>query len=212
MMKAIISGFPQAVAADVSRFLALVLPEAARVAIVEPAGLAGALATVDTLICQPHPDIIAQVEDAAADHPDRLLIWLRPADGLSPLPNWPRTQVIALPCHVSQIADALNRMTAGLLPINGQWQLDVARAALVPRGDTQPVITLTEKEAALLAALIQAAPEPVPRETLLADIWQYQEGVDTHTLETHIYRLRSKLADMADVRIINNDDGYCFQH
>lgn len=52
------------------------------------------------------------------------------------------------------------------------------------------IVRLTDKEAALLAYLAQAV-EPVPREELLAAVWGYDGRIDTHTLETHIYRLRS---------------------
>lgn len=56
---------------------------------------------------------------------------------------------------------------------------------------------LTEKESALLHCLCQSD-QAVPRETLLATVWGYESGVDTHTLETHIYRLRRKLACLDD--------------
>lgn len=52
---------------------------------------------------------------------------------------------------------------------------------------------LTEKETAILRFLYRAAGQTVPRETLLREVWGYSEGVSTHTLETHIYRLRQKI-------------------
>ena len=53
-------------------------------------------------------------------------------------------------------------------------------------------IHLTEKETAILRYLYRAG-ETVPRETLLQEVWGYNSGVTTHTLETHIYRLRQKI-------------------
>jgi DNA-binding response OmpR family regulator len=53
-------------------------------------------------------------------------------------------------------------------------------------------IELTEKEALLFKALIGSDGE-ISREELLKTVWGYAEGVDTHTLETHIHRLRNKL-------------------
>jgi DNA-binding response OmpR family regulator len=54
-------------------------------------------------------------------------------------------------------------------------------------------IRLTEKETAILRYLYRAGEQPVTRETLLSEVWGYNSGVTTHTLETHIYRLRQKI-------------------
>ena len=54
---------------------------------------------------------------------------------------------------------------------------------------------LTEKETAILARLARARGEVVAREVLLREIWGYSPAVDTHTLETHIHRLRRKIED-----------------
>ena len=54
-------------------------------------------------------------------------------------------------------------------------------------------VRLTEKETAILRLLYRAGQKPVTRETLLQEVWGYNSGVTTHTLETHIYRLRQKV-------------------
>jgi DNA-binding response OmpR family regulator len=54
-------------------------------------------------------------------------------------------------------------------------------------------VRLTEKETAILRFLYRAGQKPVTRETLLQEVWGYNSGVTTHTLETHIYRLRQKV-------------------
>jgi DNA-binding response OmpR family regulator len=54
-------------------------------------------------------------------------------------------------------------------------------------------VRLTEKEAAILKFLYRAGGRPVPRTVLLNDVWGYNSNVTTHTLETHIYRLRQKI-------------------
>lgn len=59
-------------------------------------------------------------------------------------------------------------------------------------------IALTDKEVEILVCLSRYAPEAVSRESLLKNVWRYQEGVDTHTLETHIYRLRQKMEKSAE--------------
>jgi DNA-binding response OmpR family regulator len=67
---------------------------------------------------------------------------------------------------------------------------------------------LTEKEAAILRFLHRAERQPVPRETLLRDVWGYNANVTTHTLETHIYRLRQKIEDdPTDARLLVTDAG-----
>jgi DNA-binding response OmpR family regulator len=54
-------------------------------------------------------------------------------------------------------------------------------------------IRLTEKEAAILKFLYRAGAKPVARQILLNEVWGYNAAVTTHTLETHIYRLRQKI-------------------
>lgn len=53
-------------------------------------------------------------------------------------------------------------------------------------------VRLTDKETSILKYLYRAA-KSVPREELLAEVWGYNAGVTTHTLETHVYRLRQKI-------------------
>ena len=54
-------------------------------------------------------------------------------------------------------------------------------------------ITLTEKETLILKTLVRAKPNDVSKEQLLTEVWGFQPDLTTHTLETHIYRLRQKL-------------------
>ena len=54
-------------------------------------------------------------------------------------------------------------------------------------------IRLTEKEVAILKFLYRAGSNPVTRQVLLDEVWGYNASVTTHTLETHIYRLRQKI-------------------
>lgn len=77
--------------------------------------------------------------------------------------------------------------------------------------DTEKVgkkVRLTEKETAILKYLLRAGTKPVPREILLAEVWGYNAGVSTHTLETHIYRLRQKIErDPGVARLLITDPG-----
>src|ERR671929_151136 len=54
-------------------------------------------------------------------------------------------------------------------------------------------IRLTEKEVSILKYLYRAGEKPIARDVLLREVWGYNAGVTTHTLETHIYRLRQKI-------------------
>jgi len=59
--------------------------------------------------------------------------------------------------------------------------------------DKDRKIRLTEKETNILKFLYRANDKVVPRDVLLHEVWGYNAGVTTHTLETHIYRLRQKI-------------------
>ena len=54
-------------------------------------------------------------------------------------------------------------------------------------------IRLTEKETAILKYLYRSGERKITRDVLLSEVWGYNSGVTTHTLETHIYRLRQKI-------------------
>ncbi|MGE0223764.1 MAG: response regulator transcription factor [Acetobacteraceae bacterium] len=74
---------------------------------------------------------------------------------------------------------------------------------LLTDGSSRRRVKLTEKEAAILRFLYQANERPINRETLLDKVWGYNAGVTTHTLETHIYRLRQKVEnDPKDFRLL----------
>ncbi|MBY0423563.1 MAG: response regulator transcription factor, partial [Parvularculaceae bacterium] len=59
--------------------------------------------------------------------------------------------------------------------------------------DQDKKIRLTEKETSILKYLYRAGGRPVTRDVLLDEVWGYNSGVTTHTLETHVYRLRQKI-------------------
>lgn len=69
-------------------------------------------------------------------------------------------------------------------------------------------IRLTEKEAAILKYLYRAGGRPVGRQILLNEVWGYNSAVTTHTLETHIYRLRQKIEpDPSNARLLVTEGG-----
>ena len=69
-------------------------------------------------------------------------------------------------------------------------------------------VRLTEKETNILKYLYRAGAKAVSREELLAEVWGYNAGVTTHTLETHIYRLRQKIEpEPSQARLLLTDAG-----
>ena len=70
-------------------------------------------------------------------------------------------------------------------------------------------ITLTEKEIQLLELFLKNK-KPISKDKILSSVWNYSSDADTHTVETHIYRLRKKINDkFSDENfIVNTKDGY----
>ena len=76
------------------------------------------------------------------------------------------------------------------------------------QGDDGGKIRLTEKETAILKFLLRASGEVVSRDTLLNEVWGYNAGVTTHTLETHVYRLRQKIeANPSNAELLVTEPG-----
>jgi DNA-binding response OmpR family regulator len=81
-------------------------------------------------------------------------------------------------------------------------------AKILVNAETDRKIHLTEKETAILKYLYRMGDRPVPRDVLLDEVWGYNAGVTTHTLETHIYRLRQKVEpDPGNVQILVTEPG-----
>ena len=88
----------------------------------------------------------------------------------------------------------------------GSYEFRPAAKLLID--EAQKKIRLTEKETNILKYLYRAGEKPVSREELLAEVWGYNAGVTTHTLETHIYRLRQKIEpDPANAKLLLTEAG-----
>tara|TARA_Y200000002_G_scaffold14729_1_gene11752 strand:+ start:1628 stop:2233 length:606 start_codon:yes stop_codon:yes gene_type:complete len=70
-------------------------------------------------------------------------------------------------------------------------------------------IILTEKEVQLLELFLNSK-KPISKDNILSFVWNYSSDADTHTVETHIYRLRKKISEkfLDEKFILNNKDGY----
>ncbi len=124
-----------------------------------------------------------------------------------PIPVLQLTLPVALPAWLSAVRRCMAAAQAADVMLDEGWIFSLSQRHL--QHDEQ-IISLTDKEAELLAVLLGTAPEAVAKERLLALVWGYGAGVDTHTLETHIYRLRGKLAQLgaAAAEILTSADGY----
>jgi len=68
-------------------------------------------------------------------------------------------------------------------------------AKLLTHGESKKKVRLTEKETSILKYLYRSGDAVVGRDKLLGEVWGYNAGVTTHTLETHVYRLRQKIEE-----------------
>ena len=81
-------------------------------------------------------------------------------------------------------------------------------AKLLVHGESKKKVRLTEKETAILKYLYRSGNAVVGRDTLLGEVWGYNAGVTTHTLETHVYRLRQKIeTDPSNATILVTEPG-----
>ncbi len=88
----------------------------------------------------------------------------------------------------------------------GPYEFRPSMKLLVTSDDKK--IRLTEKETNILKYLYRAGPKAVGREELLEEVWGYNSGVTTHTLETHVYRLRQKIEpDPGNARLLVTESG-----
>lgn len=147
----------------------------------------------------------AQPAALAARHGCPLVLLAR--DPPRPLPAGVRA-CLAKPLRLALLVERLKALTAG--PRSGwrlgPWRFD-SRARLLDDGAGRRV-RLTGKEAAILECLHSTGGGVVAREALLERVWGYKGGLETHTLETHIYRLRRKIeGDAAQSALLLTEDG-----
>ena len=119
---------------------------------------------------------------------------------------------VEFPLHVGSLVDQLKKMERHvrfpdcILLITGKFfpHTEVYQ----PNG--KRTLSLTEKECDLLLNLWQALPNTLSKQELLEQVWGYKSELETHTLETHIYRLRQKIElDPANPQnLITDKSGY----
>ena len=88
----------------------------------------------------------------------------------------------------------------------GQYSFQPA-AKILEASDGNKV-RLTDKETSILKYLYRQGPKTITRDVLLKEVWGYNNRVTTHTLETHIYRLRQKIErDPSNARLLVTEEG-----
>ncbi|MGB2439246.1 MAG: response regulator transcription factor, partial [Candidatus Puniceispirillaceae bacterium] len=92
--------------------------------------------------------------------------------------------------------------------VSDDAQFEIGNISFVPANKmlyeigSDQMQALTEKEATILKFLYRAFPNDVTKDELLAEVWGFQNGASTHTLETHIYRLRQKISRLTKKQLV----------
>ena len=131
-----------------------------------------------------------------------------------------QTHEYKAPLRLGHILDRIYKAIKGseisVIPLK-TGVIDVAMNLFKPHDDmgdgTRDGVILTEKEVEILTYLFGCAGTIVPREELLKAVWNYADTVETHTVETHIYRLRQKIeSDPANPKtVLTAQDGYMIE-
>ena len=141
----------------------------------------------------------------------RLPVFVLSAEEDSRLP----ANVIAKPLNLSRLLDRIKagiqlheNSQEGYLCFNNYELHPIAKEILNKRN--KEVVKLTEKEVAVIKYLYKAKDKIVSRQELLQEVWGYSPEVSTHTIETHIYRLRQKVEheDESAQLIVTTEGGY----
>lgn len=121
--------------------------------------------------------------------------------------------ILNLPTSINEINSIVERLSTkkifnknSSISIKKEYVLDKNEKKLIKNNN---FIILTEKEVQLLELLLSNS-KPISKKEILLSVWNYSKDADTHTVETHIYRLRKKISDkFLDTSFIANDkNGY----
>lgn len=151
---------------------------------------------------------IVSADDPAAD----ITLTVRP-NGLALINEDESETHIPCPTKLGALLDQLSGIDTRILPETirlGRHVFRPATSEFIFAG-AEEAVRLTEKERDMLLYLYHHMGRDVPRAELLTAVWGYVDGIETHTLETHIYRLRQKIeADPENAHLlVKSENGYC---
>ena len=117
--------------------------------------------------------------------------------------NHPKAyQSLSVPVHLEQMQSALLQLlnvSATYARFENRVFVFDARTRQLFNKISKKYISLTEKENDLFSFLARAPDHLASKDTIMHQVWQYNENTETHTLDSHLYSLRQKLQDDADV-------------
>jgi len=167
----------------------------------------------------PEPESLVILDLEAADERRRWIQTLRSDGYAGPVlvlggeAESPDDEPVARPVRLGTLLARLDAHAADLEGADryllGIYEFSPADRALRHRDDGG-TIRLTELERKLLSSLAEAGGAVIEREQLLARVWGYSADVDTHTVETHVWRLRQKIEtdDPATHVLVTEPGGY----
>jgi hypothetical protein len=140
-------------------------------------------------------------------HPHVVIYLLLPPKAKIPTFSFP-IKVLERPLSLktleAHLSEPVNQTTLTL----NEFKLYLNNRRLI-HPDVNKNYILTEKETEILAYLYKAYPLSISRDALLKDVWNYTEGVTTHTVETHIYKLKQKVVLSSGGNLLKTtEDGY----
>ncbi len=163
----------------------------------------------DIVIVDENVQKLAEFKDARL----RVPVFFLTSASDEPIADLPVDHIIAKPIDLASFLDELHscinifeNSTSGYIAFNRYIVRPIKKDILNQRN--REITKLTEKEVAILKYLYKNRQHIVSKNELLQEVWGYAPDVTTHTIETHIYRLRQKVEhDDADAQLIITVDG-----
>jgi DNA-binding response OmpR family regulator len=155
-------------------------------------------------IAETDPDLV--ICDAVTDFTGPQLLLGKATGDVTSLP---------LPLRLGAVTDQVRYLLSNRTKMAALAREDIDLGAYVLETDESQlvhktsgtVIRLTDKERLFLLTLYDAEDHSMDRKGLLDAVWGYAESAETHTLETHLYRLRQKMDVDGEPELIVSGDG-----